>query len=398
MTLFSLRCQPPRVSSCPLSLGVFLFLWSLGGCVTLTESKETQPAASDQFVTVRYAATDDVASRLVAGESLNRPTTGAPGDSGAALVTPVDAYSSDQKAAFREELLASTADGRRESQLVRLGWEAFERGDVATAVARTREAWILLQNSRSQTLDEDLSGGPVRSVALAYARALLATTERREGIVVLEKIVAASPAWMPAYTALFEHYLERGAAGLSEKVARRALAYADDASGAWPSVLLARSLRAQRRPQDALAVLKVAEIRFPNDSNVTLWTGVVLYDAGFLTESCERFSLAHARLSGNEHAAYNHALCLSREKRWGSAGDVVKLALTLHPQSVSLRLLSGNVSRSLGNKAEAYRVWREFLDMSSPGDPRRPHVENALAELARPDAHADADLGTGTSP
>lgn len=359
------------------------------GCTSTSASKEAAEIPH-RFATVRYAASDDLPSRLAAGDRLRAGRSPQATESSPTL----SPYSSDQRQTFREELLLSTADGRRESQLVRLGWEAFEKGDFAMAVVRTREAWVSLQNTRSRTLDEDLSGGLVRTVALAYARALLATSERQEGMAVLEQIVAASPSWMPAYDVLFEHYLESGAAGLAEKVARRALAYAEDTAGAWPSVLLARALRAQRRPEEALAALKVAQVRFPQDSNILLWTGVVLHDAGFLTESCERFSLAYARLSGNEHAAYNYALCLGREKRWGEASSVVKLALTQHPHSVSLRLLSGNVSRSLGKNAEAYRVWREFLDMSSVGDPRRPYVENALAELGKPAREENDSKGT----
>jgi tetratricopeptide (TPR) repeat protein len=251
-----------------------------------------------------------------------------------------------------------------------------------------------LQESRSRTLEEDLATSPVREAALAYASALLSSASRREGLVLLEKIVAASPSWLLAYEVMFTHYLDQGSAFLAEKVARRALAYANDEAGARPSILLARALRARSRPGEALAALRGAEARFPSESGITLWTGVVLHDAGFLTEACERFSSAYQRSRGDEHAAYNHAACLVRAERWGEARDVVKLALKQHPGSASLRLLAGNANRMLGHDADAYLAWRGFLDVAHPRDPRRAQVENALADLRT----AGVDRGARPTP
>lgn len=379
------RACVDRVAPCAL-----LFLALSLTTVACLPNRERPP---DTVLSVRYASTDDLASRFAHGAGVASSGGEKRNTSGRALPRAGrEPYRDTELAALREQLLAATAEGRKETQLVTLGLAALEAGDLGAALAATREAWTSLQETRSRTLDEDLATSPLRDYAAAHARVLLATSERREGIVLLERIVSASPAWMPAYRMLFEHYSREGASGLAERVARRALGYGLETE-AWPRVALARALRAQGRREEALGVLKAAETAFPSDSTVTSWLGLLLHDAGFLTEACERFALAYARLPGDEEASYNHASCLSREARFEDAEDVLRLAVMRNPGSASLRLLAGNVLRRRGRDADAYRAWREFLDMSDPRDPRRGRVENALEELGRADG-----TGAGIEP
>lgn|GEM_PF-5847838 len=369
-----------------------LFLWAVVGtsCILTTGCVSKEPAPEEIIVDVHYRATDDVASRFSATDARTSPDAqaGSRGmrsmkdvpKSGRTLgrdLAPTDAGALSR---LREELLATSVEGRKETQLVALGLAAYERGDFATALTHTRAAWLSLQQTRSRTLDEDLGTSPVREVALAFASALVASSESKEGIVLLERIAVASPRWLPVYSALFEHYMNVRAHDLAERVARGALSFTSG-QGADANVLVARSLRAQGKRKETLDVLERARVAFPSDARVVLWFSLAQHDAGFLTEACEGFSLAYARMPGNQDAAYNHGLCLADARRWEEARSVVKLALVQHPHSDSLRLLAGNVLRRGGRNAEAYGVWKEFLSSSAPADPRRAAVENALDDL-----------------
>lgn len=266
----------------------------------------------------------------------------------------------------------------------------YQAGDYGKALSLIRELWASLEPQQPGPILQHLSNKAVREAGLIFALIELKTHNYKQGIVLLEKLIAANSEWEPPYLALGEHYLSSQAPGLAVKVAALGVQRFFDKSSEM-YLLLARAHRALQDRTSARQVLNQAAALFPQNNDVTLWEATLDFDEGFLTDACEKFSRVYERQSELPEAANNFALCLTHRGQWDRAENVLKLAIGKNPEVSNLHFMFGTVEKNRGNLLAAQKAWQDFLILASPTDPNRVFVQSALADLKQ------KNLETGTS-
>ena len=141
---------------------------------------------------------------------------------------------------------------------------------------------------------------------------------------------------------------------------------------------LARRYLAERRYPLAAERLRSALVLSPNDADLMVDLGSVLYRSGQFDQADARFGAALEMAPDHTGALEGLALVAATQKRYSHASTHLEQLLRLRPESAGTWLRYGDIQHKLGNKAEALKAWNRVMGLDEPEKAVRVEAEKRL--------------------
>ena len=254
------------------------------------------------------------------------------------------------------------------------------RGDIQKAIEKNKNILSVLDRKRIKTLNEDFGESPFKEASLVLALAYLQSGNNQEAITILEKLVIYSNKWPAIYMVLSDYYYNIGAYSLALDVATKGIDFCTE-KFSYLYVLQAKAFRGIDNNVNALRTLNMADILFPNNSEINLWKGILAYDDKKYDIACNYFKTAYDLNKSNPYTAHNFSYCLIKGKQFDLASNVVITAIGNFPSHAHLYYLNGVVENFRMNYFAAQKSWQTYLSLVSESDPNYKTVMFKLSQM-----------------
>jgi tetratricopeptide (TPR) repeat protein len=254
------------------------------------------------------------------------------------------------------------------------------RGDIQKAIEKNKNILSVLERKRTKTLNEDYGVSPFREASLVLALAYLQSGNNQEAISILETLVIYSNKWPAIYMVLSDYYYNIGAYSLALDVATKGIDLCTE-KFAYLYVLQAKAFRGIANNINALRTLNMADILFPNNSDIILWKGILAYDDKKFDIACNYFKAAYELNKNNPNTAHNYSYCLIQGRQFDLASNVLLAAIADFPSQAHLYYLNGVLENFRMNYFAAQKSWQTYLSLVSESDSNYKTVMFKLSQM-----------------
>ncbi len=256
----------------------------------------------------------------------------------------------------------------------------LQRGDFQKAIEKNRNILNNLERNRTKTLNEDYGTSPFREASLVLALAYLQEGDDENALPILEKLVIYSKNWSAIYVVLSDYYYNKKAFPLALDVATRGIDLCTEKL-AYLYILQAKAYRGDGNNISAKQTLNLANERFPNNSDVNLWKGIIEYDEKNFESACKYFNVAYDLNKKNPYVAHNYSFCLIQGKQYDLASNVLNTAIANYPSHGYLYYLNGVLENFRMNYFAAQKSWQTYLSLANESDPNYKTVIFKLSQM-----------------